>query len=284
MELKIKAINTFYNYLLYKQKPILYSHAVYKAKQILQDYLKIEKIDNLHYYYNIIYPLIAMGAAEIIPFNDKSYITLIPSESIQKLNMDSDIILNVDKDKIQNGLLLLKSIPNISNYLNNKSHEINLYDFKEQWSITPKKYSKKKKNNHSNNTLNIGKWNNYNNTINEGVLRYNQYSARYYYQDYKYYRIANYNVLPDDEIWAKYYYIYRTNKIVLQEMFTMYNKEKYKLETYNKLPMPVLITRALVLSNNANITNILDGKYYITKIVYNELMRIFLGDKYEKND
>ena len=43
-----------------------------------------------------------MGAAEIIPFNDKSYITLIPSESIQKLNMDSDITLNVDKDKIQN--------------------------------------------------------------------------------------------------------------------------------------------------------------------------------------
>ena len=177
MELKIKAINTFYNYLLYKQIPILYSHAVYKAKQILQDYLKIEKIDNLHYYYNIIYPLIAMGAAEIIPFNDKTYITLIPSESIQKLNMDSDIILNVDKDKIQNGLLLLKSIPNISNYLNNKSHEVNLYDFKEQWSIIPKKYSKKKKNNHSDNTLNIGKWNNYNNTINEGVLRYNQYHS-----------------------------------------------------------------------------------------------------------
>lgn len=284
MELKIKAINTFYNYLLYKQMPILYSHAVYKAKQILQDYLKIEKIDNLHYYYNIIYPLIAMGAAEIIPFNDKSYITLIPSESIQKLNMDSDIILNVDKYKIQNSLLLLKSIPNISNYLNNKSHEVNLYDFKEQWSITPKKYSKKKKNNNSDNTFNIGKWNNYNNTINEGILRYNQYSARYYYQDYKYYRIANYNVLPDDEIWAKYYYIYRKNKIVLQEMFTMHNKEKYILKTYNKLPMPVLITRALVLSNNANIISILDGKYYITKIIYNELMRIFIGDGYEKND
>ncbi len=284
MELKIKAINTFYNYLLYKQIPILYSHAVYKAKQILQDYLKIEKIDNLHYYYNIIYPLIAMGAAEIIPFNDKTYITLIPSESIQKLNMDSDIILNVDKDKIQNGLLLLKSIPNISNYLNNKSHEVNLYDFKEQWSIIPKKNSKKKKNNHSDNTLNIGRWNNYNNTINEGVLRYNQYSARYYYQDYKYYRIANYNMLPDDEIWAKYYYIYRTNKIVLQEMFTMYNKEEYKLETYHKLPMPVLITRALILSNNANITNILEGRYYINNSIYSELMRIFVGNTYEQNN
>lgn len=281
MELKIKTINTFYNYLLYKQKPVSYSHAVYKAKQILHNYFGTNKYD---YYHNIIYPLIAMGAVEIIPFKDKTYITLIPSESIQKLNMDSDIIFNVDKDKIQDGLKLLKSIPNISNYLNNRSNEVNLYDFKEQWSIIPKKYSKKKKNNNSDNTFNIGKWNNYNNTIHEGILRYNKYSARYYYQDYKYYRIANYNVLPDDEIWAKYYYIYRKNKIVLQEMFTMYNKEKYKLETYNKLPMPVLITRALVLSNNANITNILDGKYYITKIIYNELMRIFIGDEYEQND
>lgn len=279
MELKIKAINIFYNYLLYKQKPILYSHAVYKARQILQDYLET---NNLDYYYNIIYPLIAMGAIEIIPFTGKSYITLMPSKSIKKLDMDSDIALNVED--VQDGLLLLKSIPNISNYLNNRLNEINLYDFKQQWSIIQRKYNKKNKNNHPNNSLNIGKWNDYNNTVNEGILRYDKYSTRYYYQNYEYYRIANYNILPDDEIWAKYYYLYRTNKIILQTMFTKHNKYQYKLETYNKLPMPVLITRALVLSKNANITNILDNKYYITKSIYDELIRIFIGDEYESNN
>ena len=284
-DLKIfkEIIITYYKYLVFSSGQLSVSKSEYTINKLINSYYSKEKFKPLKYY-SVISFLLNIGSIELMCNydNDKVvYVVLCNKAIIHYENMmlrinddiESPYLLENIRDnkefdiiKREKYIKLFRTIPNIKTYFINKEvsleHKTKLI---EKWD-NPEEYVKNWKNVSDNNS--------------NGIYRQKKYSSIYYYclnnKLYELYNFKNINDIPDDLIWAKYFYLKSQNKRLFESVKN--DNNKYIIKTYKRLPMPIIISRLIILSNPNNLDNILQGEYIMDKDTYNEVSRIFNGE------